>query len=98
MIKHALSLAEVLRNNWLTLGDFCVHSVMKNQTKAYRRESVSRKKWRRPTMKMLVRELSVTTDPRQRAVIKQRIEEVRNYCKSSLPQAVTYYPDRTKKG
>jgi len=55
-----------------------------------------RKKWKRPTMKMLQRELASTSDLGKRSVILKKIEAVRAYCKMN-GGTVTYYPERKKK-
>lgn len=53
----------------------------------------SRKKWNRPTMKMLIAELYQTSKHRKKEIIKRKIETVRAYCKLN-PETVTYYPDK----
>ena len=56
-----------------------------------------RQKWNRPTIKMLLKELSKTKDSKQRESIQKKIDGIRAWSKSN-PETVTYYPNRTKFG
>jgi len=63
------------------------------QQKKYRRTEVKKQKWDKPTMKMLMKELSVTTNPKRRSEIKRKIEDIKTYL-THLPETITYYPNR----
>lgn len=54
-----------------------------------------RKKWNRPTMKMLQRELTSTKDPLQRKNIQKKIDAVRAWSKMN-GGTITYYPNRKR--